>query len=76
MSKYFYKSEKRVKRVSDDISKPEIDKLKELGYVEVSDRRDPENSIIKTETVKVEVKSKPKPKPKPKAKAKKKVKKK
>ena len=69
MGKYWYKAEKRVKRISEDATTEQIKKLKDLGYVQVSDRRNPEGSIIN------EI-QKPKAKVKPKKKIKKKVKKK
>ena len=68
MSQYWYKKDKRVKRISeqDDDRQviKEVAELKARGYVKVSDRRNPESSIIEQ----------PKPKTKPKAKAKKKSK--
>ena len=64
MAQLWYKFEKRIKRVSEDVSSVEIDKLKKNGYVQVLDRSNPEGSIIEQ--------PKPKPKPKPKKKAKKK----
>jgi len=66
MAQLWYKFEKRIKRVSEDISSVEIQKLKKDGYVQVLDRSNPEGSIIEQ----------PKPKSKPKPKAKKKSKKK
>jgi hypothetical protein len=67
MSQYWYKKDKRVKRISEqDDNRDVIQQVKDLkakGYVKVSDRRNPESSIIK--------KSKPKSKTKPKPKAKK-----
>ena len=64
MAQLWYKFEKRIKRVSEDVSSVEIDKLKKDGYVQVLDRSNPEGSIVEQ--------PKPKPKPKPKKKAKKK----
>tara|TARA_B100001250_G_C19179532_1_gene520339 strand:+ start:295 stop:489 length:195 start_codon:yes stop_codon:yes gene_type:complete len=64
MAKYFYKKDKRVKRLEDNASTTQINQLNQDGYVQVSDRRNPENTIIS------------KPKPKPKKKYKKKSKKK
>lgn len=64
MANYWYKKDKRVKRVDDDLSTDKQKELKDNGYVQVSDRRNPENSIIKE--------SKPKVKSKPKKKSKKK----
>ena len=66
MAQLWYKFEKRIKRVSEDVSSVEIKKLKADGYVQVSDRSNPEGSIIEQ----------PKPKSNPKPKAKKKSKKK
>ena len=68
MAQYWYKPEKRIKRISEqeddrDVIK-QVEELKAKGYTKVSDRRNPEGSIIE----------KPKPKPKPKAKAKSKAK--
>ena len=60
MAKYFYKKDKRVKRLEDNASTTQINQLNQDGYVQVSDRRNPENTII----------SKPKPKPKKKSKKK------
>ena len=74
MSQYWYKAEKRIKRISEqhddrDVVK-QVEDLKANGYVQVLDRRNPEGSII--EQPKPKAKPKAKPKPKPKAKAKKK----
>lgn len=66
MAQLWYKFEKRIKRVSEDVSSVEINKLKADGYVQVSDKSNPEGSIIQQ----------PKPKSKPKSKPKKKAKKK
>ena len=68
MAQYWYKKDKRIKRVSEDASKDEIKVLESDGYIEVSDRSNPEGSIV--------IKNKPKPKAKPKAKPKPKSKKK
>jgi len=67
MAKYWYKKDKRIKRVSNDISKDEIKVLELDGYIQVTDRSNPEGSIV----VKSKPKSKPKKKPKKKAKNKK-----
>ena len=64
MANYWYKKDKRVLRVDDDLSTDRQKELKDNGYVQVSDRRNPENTIIS--------KPKPKAKPKPKKKSKKK----
>ena len=60
MAQYFYKKDKGVKRVPDrDNNRDVIQKIKDLkaaGYIKVSDRRNPEGSIVE--------------KPKPKAKTK------
>ena len=69
MAQYWYKAEKRIKRISEqhddrDVVK-QVEDLKANGYVQVLDRRNPEGSIVE----------KPKPKAKPKAKAKSKAKK-
>tara|TARA_R100000808_G_C2148115_1_gene156215 strand:- start:1519 stop:1725 length:207 start_codon:yes stop_codon:yes gene_type:complete len=68
MEQYWYKPEKRIKRINDNESDVlnKISELKANGYVQVLDRRNPEGSIAE--------KSKPKAEPKPK-KAKKKSKK-
>ena len=74
MAQYWYKKDKRIKRIADDINDrlvvQQVLSLKERGYVQVLDRMNPEGSVIK------ETKPKTKPKAKPKAKAKAKVKKK
>jgi hypothetical protein len=62
MAQYWYKKDKRIKRVSNDISKDEIKSLELDGYIQVSDRSNPEGSII--------IKNKPKAKIKPKTKKK------
>jgi len=70
MAQYWYKKEKRVKRISEqhddrDVIK-QVAELKANGYVKVLDRRNPEGTIVEQ----------PKPKSKPKAKKKFKSKKK
>ena len=72
----WYKPEKRIKRISEqdddrDVIKQVAD-LKANGYVKISDRRNPEGSIVEQPKPKAKPKAKPKPKTKPKAKAKKK----
>ena len=71
MAQYWYKKDKRVKRIPEqDDSKAVIEQVKDLkakGYVKVSDRRNPEGSII--EQPKSKPKAKPKAKPKSKAKS-------
>ena len=78
MAQYWYKKDKRVKRIPEqDDSKAVIEQVKELkakGYVKVSDRRDPEGSIVEQPKPKARPKAKPKPKAKTKAKAKPKAK--
>ena len=76
MAQYWYKPEKRIKRVSEqdddrDVIR-QVEDLKAKGYVKVSDRRNPEDSIVEQPKPKAKPKAKPKPKTKPKAKAKKK----
>ena len=76
MAQYWYKPEKRIKRISEqdddrDVVK-QVKDLKANGYVQVLDRRNPEGSIVE----KPKPVSKPKPKTKPKAKPKAKAKKK
>ena len=71
MAQYWYKSEKRIKRISEqeddrDVIQ-QVKDLKDKGYVKVSDRRNPEGSIVEQP----KPKAKPKPKTKPKAKSKK-----
>ena len=72
MAQYWYKPEKRIKRISEDGGDRDVIKqvadLKANGYVKISDRRNPEGSIVEQP----KPKAKPKPKTKPKAKAKKK----
>ena len=69
MAQYWYKKDKRVKRISEQSDDrdviAQVKKLEEDGYVKVLDRTNPEGSVVQ----------KPKPKAKPKkakAKAKKK----
>ena len=66
MAQYWYKQDKRIKRISEqEDDRDVIKQVKELelnGYVKVLDRRNPKGSIVE------------KPKPKPKAKPKKKAK--
>lgn len=74
MAQYWYKPDKRIKRISEqgddrDVVQRVAD-LKAKGYVRVLDRRNPESSIV--EQPKAKAKAKPKAKPKSKAKAKKK----
>ena len=76
MAQYWYKPDKRIKRISEqdddrDVVK-QVKDLKANGYVQVLDRRNPEGSIVE----KPKPISKPKPKTKPKAKPKAKAKKK
>ena len=64
MAQYWYKQDKRIKRISEqeddrDVIK-QVAELKAKGYVKVSDRRNPEGTIVE----------KPKPKAKPKKKPK------
>ena len=76
MAQYWYKKDKRVKRISEqDDDRDVIQQVKELkakGYVKVSDRRNPESSIVEKPKPKPKPKSKPKAKPKTKPNAKKK----
>ena len=70
MAQYWYKQDKRIKRISEqeddrDVVK-QVEELRANGYVRVLDRRNPVDTIVEQ----------PKPKPKPKPKAKKKGKKK
>ena len=62
MAQYWYKPEKRIKRISEDGGDRDVVRqvkdLKANGYVQVLDRRNPEGSIVE--------KSKPKAEPKPK----------
>ena len=70
MAQYWWKKDKRVKRIGDDKKDRDVinqvAELKAGGYVQVLDRRNPEGSIVE------KPKAKPAPKPKKKAKAKKK----
>ena len=64
MAQYWYKKDKRIKRLSEqhddrDVIK-QVKALKDKGYVKVLDRRNPEGTIVE----------KPKPKAKPKKKPK------
>jgi len=72
MAQYWYKKDKRVKRISEQHDDKQVIRqvaeLKAKGYVKVLDRRNPEATIVEQ--------PKPKPKPKAKAKPKKKAKKK
>ena len=77
MAQYWYKPEKRVKRISEqhddrDVIK-QVAQLKENGYVRINDRHNPNDLYDKKPKDKPESKAKPKAKPKtkPKAKAKK-----
>tara|TARA_A100001201_G_scaffold23322_2_gene26599 strand:- start:21429 stop:21620 length:192 start_codon:yes stop_codon:yes gene_type:complete len=63
MAQYWYKKDKRIKRISNDASKNEIKVLQLNGYIQVSDKSNPEGSII--------IKDKPKAKPKKRVKKKK-----
>ena len=70
MAQYWYKKEKRIKRISEqhddrDVIK-QVKDLKAKGYVKVLDRRNPEDTIVK------QSKRTPKPRKKTKARAKKK----
>ncbi len=70
MAQYWYKKEKRIKRISEqhddrDVIK-QVKALKAKGYVKISDKRNPEGSIVEQ----------PKPAKKTKKKAKSKAKKK
>ncbi len=64
MANYWYKKDKRVLRVEENSNNNKIKQLKDNGYVQVLDRRNPEDTIV--------AQPKPKPKAKPKKKAKKK----
>ncbi len=67
MAQYWYKKDKRIKRISEDNKDRDVVKqvaeLKANGYVQVLDRRNPSATVVE------------KPKPKIKSKAKKKSKK-
>ena len=70
MAQYWYKKDKRVKRISEqhddrDVIK-QVKELKENGYVRINDRHNPNDLYSK----KVESKSKPKAKKKSKGKKK------
>ena len=78
MAQYWYKPDKRIKRISEqgddrDVVQRVAD-LKAKGYVRVLDRRNPESSIVEQPKPQAKPKAKPKAKAKakPKAKAKKK----
>ena len=76
MAQYWYKPDKRIKRISEqeddrDVVK-QVKDLKAKGYVKVSDRRNPEGSIVEKPKPKPKVKPKTKSKVKPKKKTKKK----
>ena len=66
MAQYWYKKDKRIKRLSEQHDDRDVIKqvkvLKAKGYVKRSDKRNPESTIIEQ--------PKPEPKPKPKKKAK------
>ena len=68
MAQYWYKKDKRIKRISEDDNDRDVVKqvagLKAKGYVKVLDRRNPGGTIVEQ--------PKPKAKPKKKSKAKKK----
>ena len=68
MAQYWYKQDKRIKRISEDDNDRDVIKqvaeLKANGYVKIKDRHDP-SSIYESKP-----KSTPKPKKKPKAKKK------
>ena len=70
MASYWWKKDKRVKRVSDQHEHrgviQQVKDLKADGYVQVSDRRNPESTVVE------QPKAKSDPKPKKKAKVKKK----
>ena len=72
MAQYWYKQDKRIKRISEDDNDRDVVKqvagLKAKGYVKVLDRRNPKETIAEQP----KPKSKPKAKPKKKSKAKKK----
>ena len=66
MAQFWYKKDKRIKRISEqdddrDVIQ-QVKNLKDKGYVKVSDRRNPEGTIVEQ--------SKPKAKPKAKTKTK------
>jgi len=70
MAQYWYKQDKRVKRISEDDNDrdviKQVEELKANGYVQVLDRRNPEGTVVEQ--------PKPKAKSKPKIKTKKKIK--
>ena len=70
MAQYWYKKEKRIKRISEDNDDRDVIKqvaeLKANGYVKVLDRRNPKATIVE------QPKTNPKPKSKKKSKSKKK----
>ncbi len=72
MAQYWYKKDKRIKRIGDDNGDRDVirqvKELKANGYVQVLDKRNPKGSLFEQ--------PKPKAKPKAKAKPKKKVEKK
>jgi hypothetical protein len=76
MAQYWYKKDKRIKRISEQHDDRDVIKqvkvLKSKGYVKVLDKRNPENTIVDQP----KPKSKPKPKKKVKFKTKSSVKKK
>ena len=76
MAQYWYKKEKRIKRISEqDDDRDVVQQVKDLkanGYVKVLDRRNPEGSIVEQPKPEPKVKTKAKPKTKSKKKAKKK----
>ena len=76
MAQYWYKNEKRIKRISEqDDDRDVVQQVKDLkanGYVKVLDRRNPEGSIVEQPKPEPKVKPKAKPKTKSKKKAKKK----
>ena len=76
MAQYWYKKEKRIKRISEqDDDRDVVQQVKDLkanGYVKVLDRRNPEGSIVEQPKPEPKVKPKAKPKTKSKKKAKKK----
>jgi len=76
MAQYWYKKDKRIKRISEQHDDRDVIKqvkvLKSKGYVKVLDKRNPESTIVDQP----KPKSKPKPKKKVKFKTKSSVKKK
>lgn len=68
MAQYWFKKDKRVKRISEqhddrDVIK-QVKKLKESGYVRINDRRNPDDLYSKNVKAKPKVKVKKKPKSK------------